>query len=460
METGNRVRALGYVRVSTENQLENYSIDEQVKRIEGFCLAKGWELLKIYTDGGFSGGNTRRPALGELLEAVRTRRADAVVVYKLDRLSRSQKDTLVLIEDEFLAHGTDFISINESFDTSAPFGRAMIGILSVFAQLEKDQIAERFTMGRIGRSRAGLYHGGGNPPTGYDYVGGRLLINEFQASQVREAYRRFLAGESLHAIAKSLAERFGGSWSAAKVRCVLKNSVYAGKVKFAGEEYQGKHEPLVSPEVFQAVQRLLPDGVRSRESPEKSPFRAQTLLSGLVFCARCGARYCGNHGFYKCYSRSKCCAKYVRDPACRNKNWPVRALDEAVLRSLWRLTENPALREAVLASARWERPRTEGPEACLKRIDVQLERLVGLCQAGEAPLEEAVRRVRALTAQREALACQAEEKSPPEKGFREGYGPFREGWDVLPLESRRFIISSLIREIRIDGDAVEIRWRV
>ena len=87
-------------------------------------------------------------------------KADAVVVYKLDRLSRSQKDTLNLIEDYMLAAGVDFISINENFDTSSPFGRAMIGILSVFAQLEKDQIAERFTMGRIGRSKAGYYHGG------------------------------------------------------------------------------------------------------------------------------------------------------------------------------------------------------------------------------------------------------------------------------------------------------------
>ena len=154
----------GYVRVSTENQLENYSIEEQISRLKSYCAAKDMILLKIYTDGGYSGGNTDRPALKQMLADIKTVNVDAVLVYKLDRLSRSQKDTLTLIEDEFLAHDVDFISINENFDTSTPFGKAMIGMLSVFAQLEKDQITERFTMGRIGRCKAGYFHGGGNAP--------------------------------------------------------------------------------------------------------------------------------------------------------------------------------------------------------------------------------------------------------------------------------------------------------
>ena len=168
----------GYARVSTDNQLENYSIEEQTERLKAYCAAKGWTLLQTYVDGGYSGGNTDRPALQEMLSAIRENKIDAVVVYKLDRLSRSQKDTLTLIEDDLLSHGADFVSINENFDTSTPFGRAMIGILSVFAQLEKDQITERFTMGRIGRGKAGYFHGGGNPPTGYDYIDGKLVVNE------------------------------------------------------------------------------------------------------------------------------------------------------------------------------------------------------------------------------------------------------------------------------------------
>ena len=162
-----KMMVFAYARVSTENQLENYSIEEQTDRLKSYCAARDWVLLHTYVDGGYSGGNTDRPALQAMLAQLRETHVDAVVVYKLDRLSRSQKDTLTLIEDELLAHGTDFVSINENFDTSTPFGRAMIGILSVFAQLEKDQITERFTMGRIGRGKAGYFHGGGNAPTGY-----------------------------------------------------------------------------------------------------------------------------------------------------------------------------------------------------------------------------------------------------------------------------------------------------
>ena len=144
-----------YVRVSTENQIENYSIEEQIQRLQAYCLSKDYAIYDMYVDGGYSGGNTNRPALLKLINDAEQRKIQAVVVYKLDRLSRSQKDTLTLIEDKFLKNDVDFISVSENFDTSTPFGKAMIGILSVFAQLEKDQITERFTMGRIGRSKAG-----------------------------------------------------------------------------------------------------------------------------------------------------------------------------------------------------------------------------------------------------------------------------------------------------------------
>ncbi|MCX4266447.1 MAG: recombinase family protein, partial [Firmicutes bacterium] len=229
----------GYVRVSTDNQLENYSIEEQTDRLKAYCQAKGWTLLHIYVDGGYSGGNTDRPALQEMLNAITQNHVDAVVVYKLDRLSRSQKDTLTLIEDKLLANHTDFVSINENFDTSTPFGKAMIGMLSVFAQLEKDQITERFTMGRIGRSKAGYFHGGANAPTGYDYQDGMLTVNEYEAMQVRQVFDLFLAGKSINAIYKQLAAQYTTKWSAAKVRNVLQNSIYIGKVQFLQQEYQG-----------------------------------------------------------------------------------------------------------------------------------------------------------------------------------------------------------------------------
>ena len=325
------VKGACYVRVSTDNQLDNYSIEEQTERLEAYCLAKDIHIVKVYTDGGYSGGNINRPALQQMLTDIDAGIIDVVIVYKLDRLSRSQKDTLNLIEDRFLSKNVNFISINENFDTSTPFGRAMIGILSVFAQLEKDQITERFTMGRIGRAKNGYFHGGPSAPTGYDYVDGELIINEYEALQVRELYQRFLKGYSVYDcwryMSKNYTTKYGGWNSETLVRNVLKNEVYTGKVKFKGKTYPGNHTPIISEDIFNQVQDIFKGSDRKSSSPLRSPFKASTLLSGLIYCGKCGARFHGEHGNYSCYSRTKGDAKYVIDPNCKNKKWKIPDLD-------------------------------------------------------------------------------------------------------------------------------------
>lgn len=154
MKSTNKVAI--YVRVSTTSQLEEgYSIDEQKAKLTSYCDIKDWNIYEIYTDGGFSGSNTERPALEQLIRDAERKKFDTVLVYKLDRLSRSQKDTLFLIEDVFIKNGIEFLSLQENFDTSTPFGKAMIGLLSVFAQLEREQIKERMQLGKLGRAKAG-----------------------------------------------------------------------------------------------------------------------------------------------------------------------------------------------------------------------------------------------------------------------------------------------------------------
>lgn len=294
-----------YVRVSTENQKENYSIEEQKSRLRAFCEAKDIVIGKMYVDGGYSGGNLRRPALQELLQ--RLPEYDLVIVYKLDRLSRSQKDTLMLIEDYFLARKVDFISVCENFDTSTPLGRAMIGMLSVFAQLEKEQITERFTMGRIARAKNGYYHGGPTAPVGYDYVDGQLIVNEKKARQVRELFERFCRGASIHDCWLHMQARYGasGGWSSeTQIRHVLVNEVYLGKVKFQGESYPGLHPPVIPEELFSRAQTLLQER-KSSLSADSRPFAPRTLLSGLLICGQCGARFHGEHGWYVCGGRRK-----------------------------------------------------------------------------------------------------------------------------------------------------------
>lgn len=326
-----------YVRVSTENQKENYSIEEQKSRLRAFCEAKDIVIGKMYVDGGYSGGNLRRPALQELLR--RLPEYDLVIVYKLDRLSRSQKDTLMLIEDYFLARKVDFISVCENFDTSTPLGRAMIGMLSVFAQLEKEQITERFTMGRIARAKNGYYHGGPTAPVGYDYVDGQLIINEKKARQVRELFERFCRGASIHDCWRHMQARYGtsGGWSSeTQIRHVLVNEVYLGKVKFQGESYPGLHPPVIPEELFSRAQALLQER-KSSLSAGSRPFAPRTLLSGLLICGQCGARFHGEHGWYVCSGRRKRRREPADAPACGNRKWRISELDALVIDILCQL---------------------------------------------------------------------------------------------------------------------------
>ena len=177
-------RAALYVRVSTQEQAqEGYSIGEQKDRLVAYCKAQEWIISDIYVDGGYSGANLNRPGIQRLM--TETEKFDIVLVYKLDRLSRSQRDTLYLIEEIFLPNKVDFVSMQESFDTSSPFGKAMIGLLAVFAQLEREQIKERTKMGKRARAKAGLHHGAGFIPIGYNYQDGKLIVNPYEAEQVK-----------------------------------------------------------------------------------------------------------------------------------------------------------------------------------------------------------------------------------------------------------------------------------
>lgn len=250
-----------YIRVSTQEQaLEGYSIDAQTDRLTNYCNARGWVVGKIYKDAGFSGANMERPALKQLISDIKEgREIDCVLVYKLDRLSRSQKDTLCIIEDVFLSHNISFVSMQENFDTAQPFGRAMIGILSVFAQLEREQIRERMNMGRMERAKAGLFHGGGHRPFGYDYIDGKLYVRQEEADAVRDVFSMYLDHVPIRQIQRSLDEKYGRHIHHSTIRSILSRPLYIGLISWGGQTYQGQHEPIVDKENFKEVQNLLND---------------------------------------------------------------------------------------------------------------------------------------------------------------------------------------------------------
>lgn len=453
-----KIRCACYVRVSTENQLENYSIEEQISRLKAYCKAKDYVIVKIYTDGGYSGGNINRPALQQMLKDILSKSIDSVVVYKLDRLSRSQKDTLNLIEDNFLAHNVDFVSVNENFDTSTPFGRAMIGILSVFAQLEKDQITERFTMGRIGRAKNGYFHGGGMPPIGYDYTDGLLIVNEYEALQVKTLYERFTKGYPLHDCWKYMQKNFTnkyGAWgSETLVRNVLKNRVYIGEVSYNGIHYKGIHEPIISKELYENVQKIFENAKRNTPSFRRSPFKASTLLSGLIYCGNCGARCHGEHGNYSCYSRTKGDPKYIVDPTCKNKKWKIEDLDNIVINFITNLN----FEESEKNSPHEEKPRKDYSKR-ISEIDRQISKLIDLYQISSIPIEAVSQKTDALTREKETLEKAAIESHTPNVSVAEKLA-FKNRFLTLldngSLQEKRACLANLVDKIIIKDEDVEI----
>lgn len=447
-----------YVRVSTENQLENYSIDEQISRLKAYCKAKDYVIVKIYTDGGYSGGNINRPALQQMLKDIKAGSIDSVVVYKLDRLSRSQKDTLTLIEDSFLSQNVDFVSINENFDTSTPFGRAMIGILSVFAQLEKDQITERFTMGRIGRAKNGYFHGGAMPPVGYDYTDGHLIVNDYEALQVKVLYERFIKGYPLHDcwryMQKNYTTKYGAWGSETLVRKVLKNRVYIGEVSYKGVHYRGIHKPIISDELYQRAQNVFEHAKRNLPDFRRSPFKATTLLSGLIYCGICGAKCHGEHGNYSCYSRTKGCPKYIVDPTCKNKKWKIPDLDNLAID----FVANLNFEEELEADHRNEEPKKDYSKR-IHDIDKQISKLIDLYQVGSIPIDTISAKVNDLTREKEILESTESESSTPTMSIAEKLEFKRRFLNLLddgPLHEKRACLANLIGRIVITDDNVEI----
>ena len=245
-------RACIYVRVSTEAQeAEGYSLEEQERLCRASIESKEWEYVRTYTDGGFSGKTVDRPALQEMLKDVREGLLDAVMIYKLDRLSRSQKDTLTIIEDYLLPNKVDIVSLKETLDTSTPWGRAMIGILASFNQLDRETIVMRTSMGRKAKARSGGY-AGGTPPFGYRVENKELVVDEREAWIVREVFKmREVKHMSHRAIATTLEER--GILGRNKkpmmhttIGCIINHKdLYLGYVTYAGVRAEGKHPAIL-----------------------------------------------------------------------------------------------------------------------------------------------------------------------------------------------------------------------
>ena len=463
-------RAALYIRVSTlEQAQEGYSVGEQKERLIAYCKAKDWIIADIYVDGGYTGSNLNRPGIQKLISE--TDKFDLVLVYKLDRLSRSQRDTLYLIEEVFRPKGVDFISMQESFDTSTPFGKAMIGLLAVFAQLEREQIKERTWMGRVARAKTGLHHGGGNIPIGYDYEDGKLIVNPYEAEQVRKIYEWYLSGASLKAITDKLQDagytnKYSSYNSWSSVRNILENETYIGRLHFGDVVVDHAHEAIITEEQFNAAQILR--GKR-REQFGSHAFQSKHVLTGLLFCGHCGGRYylrnTGKYSYYACYSRTKQMKNMIKDPNCQNKIWRAQDLEPIIEEKILALLRNPKIAEELAAG----KPKAPAPVSKntdigrrIREIDRQIGKLMELYQQDDIPPELLGEKINRLygekTALENSIAPVEETNAMPLDLVAELITNAAEIWDFADENQKRRILQSLISRIVLTDDQVDIEW--
>jgi len=330
-----------YIRVSTEEQAkEGYSLAAQTDKIVEFIKSKGWTYSQIYNDDGYSAASRRRPALEKMLADAATRQFEAVLVYRIDRLSRNLKDLIEIVE-ELAKNGAGFKSITELIDTTTPEGRLMFHQFGSFAQYERELIMQRTTMGIHKRLKSGLWPGG-YAPFGYKLVDSKLQIVEKEAKIVRLIFDLYLQKKygvvniARYLNVEGIKSKTGKKWKFTVVHHILTNPTYMGIIARGGERVTGAHKPIIKEEAFEQVKEALP-----LRKLKPRVFVSPNLFTGFIFCG-CGApmhmSYPGSdskakYKYYACSRRldyKDCALRYIR----------ADILEKSVINELNKLSEN------------------------------------------------------------------------------------------------------------------------
>lgn len=418
-----------------------------------YAKSKDYTEFEYYIDGGYSGKDLNRPAIKKLIEDCKNHKIDAVFVFKLDRISRSQRDTLYLIEEVFNKYNVSFISMRENFDTSTPFGKAMIGVLSVFAQLERETILERTRIGLKKRAEAGLWRGGGKIPFPYRYDRntGTLIPIPEQVELLHKMISLYISGKSFNVIGKIV----GMDESLVETRIL--SITNTGKVPYKDEVYDGKHEAVVSDELYEEILRV--NKVRSREKYER-----HYLLSGKVFCGHCGAKYryqkWGKRLIMYCYSQQKSKPRYIKDPNCNNKRWDTFEVEDAVLEELFKMSLDIDLFKKTFNIATVN-VKNEYRER-LVEITKQINNLLNNIASGIA-VEETNKKISELEKEKETIEEKLIESDKREKDNKVSLNMIKNlksTWFEMDFDEQRRIIEHLIDKVIVNDNEINIYYNI
>ncbi len=483
------VRCAIYTRKSSEEGLEQEfnSLDAQRESGEAYVAsqkAEGWVCLPDkYDDGGFTGGNMERPAIRRLMADIEAGKIDCVVVYKVDRLSRSLLDFARMMQ-AFEKHKVAFVSVTQQFNTSSSMGRLMLNVLLSFAQFEREIISER-TRDKIAATRRKGKWAGGHPILGYDVDprGFRLMVNEDEAARVREIFGLYLEHESLIATVKAIDGRgwVNKQWTTRKGKTrggkefdknslfkLLTNVAYLGKVKYKDEIHNGEHKAIVEPAVWQRVQQVLRRNGRTGGAAVRNKYGA--LLKGLIYCAPCGCSmghtYSTKNGNIQ-YRYYVCLRAQKRGwHTCPSKSIPAAEIERLVVEQIRTIGRDPAMLGPTLKYARKQAKdalaATESERAALEReLKRSYQEVRTLATEagtpngpGAARLGDLNERIRtgeqAMTSLRERVVALSRQVLD-EREVADAMAAFDPVWETLTPKEQARVVRLLVQRVDYDG---------
>lgn len=481
-----QIRCAIYTRKSTDEGLsqEFNSLDAQREAGEAYIASQrheGWMALPDrYDDGGFTGGNMERPALRRLLTDIEAGRIDCVVVYKVDRLSRSLLDFARLMA-LFEKHGASFISVTQTFNSATSMGRLTLNILLSFAEFERQIIGER-TRDKISAARRKGKWTGGSPVLGYDVDsrGGKLVVNEDEAARVRAIFDLYLEHRSLIAVVREVnsrgwttkrwttkdgREHSGRPVGKGDLYRILTNIVYTGQVNHKGTLYPGEHPAIVDPAVFQKVdERLRHNGLTGGKEVRN---KYGALLRGLLHCDACGTvmvhTYTVKNGrryrYYVCLT-----AQQRGWEACPSKSLAAQQIEDSVVERVRELARNPQVVAATLCQAQAQsavgatelRAELQAGDRELRRLNADLVKVAATTGNGMrvdrlADLQDRIgsleRRMSEVRAELGAIEAEAVTEEEVAKAL-EAFDPV---WKCLNTNEQTRIVRTLIERVGYDG---------
>jgi len=484
------IRCAIYTRKSTEERLdlEFNTLHAQRESAEKYIASQtgeGWVCLPDqYDDGGFTGGNMERPALRRLLDDIEAGRVDCVVVYKVDRLSRSLLDFARMMQ-VFETHGVSFVSVTQQFNTTHSMGRLTLNILLSFAQFEREIISER-TRDKIAASRRKGKWGGGPPVLGYDIVrdprGSRLIVNTEEAKRVTHIFELYLECDSVMQTIRRLdelgwvnkmwttkrgIERGGKPFDKSTLFKLLTNVTYLGKVRYKDQAFDGEHEAIVDEDLFRRVQANLRHNRGTGGAYVRNKYGA--LLKGLVRCKACGCAMShhfatkGNkrYRYYVCVNAQK----RGRDQ-CPGPSLPAGELESFVVGQIRSIGQD----DQVIAEAIRETQRRleqsidelkedrRKAERRVQRLTAKIAKVAANGATGNgaadalADLHDRLREVEQRVTEIDDELVRAERRLIDEDelvGAVEAFDPI---WDTLKQSERERMIRLLVRQVEYDAE--------